>query len=288
MILLIQDRVNFHHVHADQFAGFCNDLTDEVGFAIRQSARDRCSNTRRVARIEGIHIEGEIKSIHVPADTLNSFFQGSNHAHTVDLLELGLEEVDVLFLVLQDVGEQIAAHVVAHAFAMLDGVAQQRDGLMLEREVGAQHFLDILADLQLVDGLEVGQRLEEQDAFCQLVGVLHFLDRFMALVSGELFEAPIVEHAVVQPVLVDRGQLVGESLVEKIDDLEVALHGDVLCVKSAPLQHCAECTRCRGLSARDGRQFSVAIQPFARRSQSRRETLILRIRRKPQRRARRR
>jgi hypothetical protein len=29
----------------------------------------------------------------------------------------------------------------------------------------------------------------------------------------------------VQPVLVDRGQLVGERLVEIVDDLLVALHG---------------------------------------------------------------
>src|SRR5690606_24291930 len=41
---------------------------------------------------------------------------------------------------------------------------------------------------------------------------------------GELFDAPVLQHAVVQPVLVDGGKLVGERLVEVIDDLRVALH----------------------------------------------------------------
>ena len=57
--------------------------------------------------------------------------------HPLDLLELGLEEVDMLLLVLQNMGKQVARHVVAHAFAIFDGIAQQRDRLVLEREVGA-------------------------------------------------------------------------------------------------------------------------------------------------------
>src|SRR3546814_10771168 len=35
----------------------------------------------------------------------------------------------------------------------------------------------------------------------------------------------IVEHAIMQPILVDRGQLILERLVEEIDDFFVALHG---------------------------------------------------------------
>src|SRR5699024_4422904 len=37
--------------------------------------------------------------------------------------------------------------------------------------------------------------------------------------------APVAVHARVQEILVDRGQLIGERAVEKLDDLGVALHG---------------------------------------------------------------
>ena len=43
-------------------------------------------------------------------------------------------------------------------------------------------------------------------------------------ILGEPLHAPIVEHPIVQPILVDRGQLVLQRLVEQLDDLVVALH----------------------------------------------------------------
>src|SRR5690606_27307251 len=78
---------------------------------------------------------------------------------------------------------------------------------------------------QLAQRLEVRQPLEEQDAVRQLVGVLHLVDRFLVLVLGEIFEAPVLQHLGVQEVLVDRGELVVERLVEVLDDLGIALHG---------------------------------------------------------------
>src|SRR5439155_9772167 len=57
-----------------------------------------------------------------------------------------------------------------------------------------------------------------------LVGVLHLLDRLLALLLGELGEAPVVEHAVVQPILVDGAELVLERLVKDVDDVFPALH----------------------------------------------------------------
>src|SRR5687767_1581448 len=59
---------------------------------------------------------------------------------------------------------------------------------------------------------------------------MHLLDRFLALLLGEPGEAPIVEHAVVQPVLVDGAELVLEGLVEDIDDVFLALHAALRCV----------------------------------------------------------
>ncbi|WP_207633531.1 TetR/AcrR family transcriptional regulator [Escherichia coli] len=41
---------------------------------------------------------------------------------------------------------------------------------------------------------------------------------------GHLQQAPIVEHPVVQPVLIDGGQFAAQPLVQIIDDLRVALH----------------------------------------------------------------
>jgi hypothetical protein len=70
-------------------------------------------------------------------------------------------------------------------------------------------------------------RPEKQDALGEHVGVLHLVDRFVSLVLGELVEPPVVEHPIVQPVLVDRGQFVGERLVEVLDDLFVTLHHSV-------------------------------------------------------------
>jgi hypothetical protein len=61
--------------------------------------------------------------------------------------------------------------------------------------------------------------------------MLHLIDRLVPLIVGEPVHAPIVEHAVVQPILVDRRQLVPERVIEMLDDLWVAFHG------SAPFGH---------------------------------------------------
>src|SRR3546814_17810899 len=90
-----------------------------------------------------------------------------------DLLELLFEFVDMMLLAFEDVGEQVAAHIVAHALAMGDSVLEQRDRLFLKREVGLQYFLDRFADAQPAAQLEVGQPAPNKDAVRQLVGILH-------------------------------------------------------------------------------------------------------------------
>src|SRR3546814_11660934 len=107
-------------------------------------------------------------------------------------------------------------------------VLEQRDRLFLEREVGFQYLLDRFADAQPAEQLEVGEAAQKEDAVCQLVGMFHLVDRFLTLEMREPRDAPIVEHAVMQPILIDRSQLVLECLVEEIDDLFVALHDLVL------------------------------------------------------------
>ena len=58
-------------------------------------------------------------------------------------------------------------------------------------------------------------------------GMLHLVDGFLVLVLGEFGQPPVLQHLGVQEVLVDRGQLVVERLVEVFDDLRIALHGRV-------------------------------------------------------------
>ena len=59
------------------------------------------------------------------------------------------------------------------------------------------------------------------------IGVLHLVDRFLVLVLGELLVAPVLVHAAMQEILVDRGELVVQRLVEVLDDFGVALHRDL-------------------------------------------------------------
>src|SRR3546814_228474 len=131
----------------------------------------------------------------------------------------------MMFLAFEDVGEEVAADIVAHALAMGNGVLEQRDRLFLDREVGLEDFLDRFADAQAAEQLEVGEATKEEDAVGELVGMLHLVDRLFAFERGEACDAPIVEHAIMQQILVDRGQLVLERFVEEIDDFFVALHG---------------------------------------------------------------
>ena len=91
-------------------------------------------------------------------------------------------------------------------------------------EVALQYLHDVLADQQLAQVLQVGQAPDHQHALDDLVGVLHLVDGLVVLELGQALEAPVLEHAVMQEVLVDRRQLHLELGVEEGDDLLVALH----------------------------------------------------------------
>ena len=114
---------------------------------------------------------------------------------------------------------------VADRAHVLDAAAQPVDRLDLDLHVGLEHLRDGLADAQREQPLVVGQAVEEQDPVGEHLGVAHLVDRLGAGVRGELRAAPVLLHLGVQEVLVDRGQLRGQLLVEELDDLGVALHG---------------------------------------------------------------
>ena len=131
-------------------------------------------------------LQGYVAQLNRDADLADSVFelgqQVIRFADAVDERQLGFDPVDVLFLRIQDVGEQLAADVVADAFAVGDGFAQQRQRLVFQRQVALQHFARVLADAQLAQHLEVGQAVQEQDALGQFVRMLHLVDGFLVLV----------------------------------------------------------------------------------------------------------
>src|SRR6476469_6685652 len=94
----------------------------------------------------------------------------------------------------------------------------------LELQIAFERFLDVLADHELVQVLQIRQTFEKQDALCQLLGMLHLVDRRVALVVRKVRESPVLEHFRVQEILVDRGQLVGQHFVQPLQDLGVTLH----------------------------------------------------------------
>jgi hypothetical protein len=54
--------------------------------------------------------------------------------------------------------------------------------------------------------------------------MLHLLDGFLALLLGKTRKPPVIEQAMMQPVLVDRRHLMAQRLVQIFNDLLVALH----------------------------------------------------------------
>jgi hypothetical protein len=91
-----------------------------------------------------------------------------------------------------------------------------------------EDFFDILADEQLAEILEIGQPVEKENALHQAVGMLHLVDGFFVLELAEALHAPVVEHASVQKVLIDRGELVLQRQIQIFQYLCVALHGGLL------------------------------------------------------------
>lgn len=58
--------------------------------------------------------------------------------------------------------------------------------------------------------------------------MLHLTNRFLVFLFGKLVQAPLLEHAVVQKILVNRGELVFELRLKGGDDFGVALHKKLL------------------------------------------------------------
>src|ERR1700754_2578572 len=129
-------------------------------------------------------------------------------------LQLGLEVVDVVFLVGDDLLEEDGARTVFFGAAHDDAGLETGQYLILDREVGLELLAQRLADTQREEALVVRQAIQQQDAVGDGLGVAHLVERLRAGVLGYLGEAPVLLHFRVQKVLVDRGQLTGQLLVE--------------------------------------------------------------------------
>ena len=90
---------------------------------------------------------------------------------------------------------------------------------------GLELLAQRLADTQREQPLVVGQPVEQEDAVGDPLRVVHLLERLFTGVLRELGEPPVVLHLRVQEILVDRGELTGELLVEQLQDIGIALHG---------------------------------------------------------------
>src|SRR6516225_4755471 len=149
-------------------------------------------------------------------------------AYPRDEVDLGFQKVNVLFLIVHELLKQISRHVVLDQMAMGRGFAVEGVRRQFGFQVAIEHGLHGLPDMKGFQRLHIGRSIEEDDAFDELVSMLHLFDRFLAPRLGQLLVAPIVEQAVVQPVLVHRGELVTQRVIEVFDSFLIALHALLL------------------------------------------------------------
>src|SRR5581483_7954626 len=101
--------------------------------------------------------EGSILPALEPADMLLGVEFEPDPADQVDL---GFEEVDVVFLVLHQLLEQVARDVILHGVTMGCGFLIKRPRADLGGEIAIDDFLDILADPKRIEHLHVRKAVE--------------------------------------------------------------------------------------------------------------------------------
>ena len=153
-----------------------------------------------------------------------SAIAGSSRYQFFDQAQLGFQPIDVFFLGLEDILEQVARAEVACGLAVGDRSLKVGQALLLDLQIAFEHFLGVFADQQLAQVLNVGDAFEEENTLDQFISVLHLIDGLLVLVLAEFVQAPVFIHTCVQEVLVDCDQLVSEDLVEMLDDAYVAFH----------------------------------------------------------------
>src|SRR5579863_214487 len=102
-------------------------------------------------------------------------------------------------------------------------------------QVAIEYGLYGLPDVKGFQRLHIGRSIEENDALDEIVCMLHLFNRFFAPRLGQHLVAPVVEQTVMQPVLVHRGELVAQRVIEVFDDFFFALHALLLFAGDTPV-----------------------------------------------------
>jgi hypothetical protein len=82
-----------------------------------------------------------------------------------DEIELGLQKVDVLLLIVHQLLEQVASHVVLDRVAMSRSFLVKRPRIQFGLQVALDHLLDGLPDMECFERLHIWSAVEEDDTF---------------------------------------------------------------------------------------------------------------------------
>src|SRR5271155_2678502 len=156
--------------------------------------------------------------------TRNTLSRVQLFTELVHQLQLGLQVVNVVFLVGDDAFQQEGAGRVLLLAAHDDTGLEPVQHVVFDRQVGLELLAQRLTDAQREQPLVVRQPVQQQDAVGDRLGVPHLIERFSAGVACQLGEAPVLLHLGVQKVLIDRGELAGQLFVEKAQNIRITLH----------------------------------------------------------------
>lgn len=135
----------------------------------------------------------------------------------------------ILLRVPEQFQQQVAGRVVPDLFAQGDGLPQLGNHPVLEAQVVTEDFRHIAPDVQRLPLIQAGDLAEKQDAAYQRVGMSLFLLHFMGEMFMEPGQAPFPAQPAMEEILVDGGQLAGQQMIERGDDIGMALHCGISC-----------------------------------------------------------
>lgn len=143
----------------------------------------------------------------------------------IDQAQLLLEVVGVIhFGILELDAEHVTRHVILCLLASRHRRPQIADHLVLERQIGLEHFRHRVADVQRVASREIGRSFKKEDALDQRPRVLPLVVGFMQCLGGQAIKAHVGVHLAVNQVLVYGRQFTSQQGVEDVDDGFIALH----------------------------------------------------------------
>ena len=127
-----------------------------------------------------------------------------------------------------EVVEMVLAGVINKRIVAAINAKSKNYGVRLGGVITGQLLRHVGADIDLPQLTNDRAAFEKQNPSDELLRVLHLVDRFVILVFTQRFQTPVLEHAGVQKVLVDRGEFVLQHLVQVRNDFVVAFHGQVV------------------------------------------------------------